>query len=210
MAPPASVPHEGYQTLQRLDASVHYNEWLGQKFRAHLGNRVLEVGAGIGTVTRQIEAGRERVVALEIEPVYVGHLKNAFRDKPHVRPYLADVAQADWDDLKAEQIDSILLSNVLEHIEDDAGAVARFARLLQPGNALVIYVPALPFLYGSMDEAVGHFRRYTPSTLRRVLEDNGFALERLEWMNVLGIPGWLVNGRLLKRRSVPPFQHKVY
>ena len=202
--------HEGYNTLLRMDGAPNYNAWLGRRIRAHLGRRVLEVGAGIGTITREIEAGRELVIALEVDSFYVDRLKNRFRGKPHVRPYLSDVALADWEALRAERLDSILLSNVLEHVEDDAGAVRRFRQVLPPGGVLVVLVPALPALYGTLDEAVGHFRRYTPGTLRAVLEGNGFAVETLAWMNLLGIPGWFVNGRLLRRRAVPPLQLRLY
>ena len=60
-----------------------------------------------------------------------------------------------------------MLSNVLEHIEDDAAAVRRFRSVLPEGGRLVILVPALPALYGSIDEAIGHFRRYTPGVSGR-------------------------------------------
>lgn len=201
---------EGLVTLERMDNATNYNAWLGRKFNEHLGQRVLEIGAGIGTITREIEAGRELVVALEIEQHYVEQLQEKFRDKAHVRPYLSDVALADWPSLKRERIDSILLSNVLEHIPDDAGAVRRFREILEPGGKVVIFVPALQQLFGSMDEAVGHYRRYTPATLRAVLENNGFTVRRLDWMNLVGIPGWFLNARVFKRRSIPPFQLKVY
>lgn len=202
--------HEGYNTLLRMEGAPNYNAWIGRQLRPYLGKRVLEVGAGIGTITRQIEDACELLIALEVDPFYVDRLKNQFRGKPHVRPYLSDVALADWEALRAERIDSVVLSNVLEHIPDDAGAVRRFAQVLQPGGALLILVPALPRLYGSIDEAVGHHRRYTPEALREVLEGAGFTVERLSWMNLLGIPGWFVNGRLLKRRVVPPLQLKLY
>lgn len=202
--------HEGYNTLLRMDSAPNYNAWLGRKLRAHLGQRVLEVGAGIGTITRQLEKGRELVLALEVDPFYVEKLKNLFKNKPHVKPILSGVESADWDKLKPYNIDSIVLSNVLEHIEDDGAAVANFKRVLVPGGRLVILVPALPQLFGTIDEAVGHFRRYTPETLRAVLEGQGFAVETLEWINLVGIPGWFMNGRVFKRRAVPPLQLKLY
>jgi SAM-dependent methyltransferase len=99
---------------------------------------------------------------------------------------------------------------VLEHIEDDALAVRQFRSVLRPGGRLVTLVPALPVLYGTIDQAIGHFRRYTPDTLRKVIQAGGFRIDRLEWMNVLGIPGWFLNNRILKRRSVPPLQLRVY
>jgi SAM-dependent methyltransferase len=208
--PLTASPDGGRVTLERMDGAQNYNSFLGRKFRSHLGKRVLEIGAGIGTITREIEKDRELVLALEIEQHYVDKLTAAFSDKPHVRPYLSDVALADWPTLKAERIDSILLSNVLEHIPDDAGAVRRFREILDPGGRLVIFVPALQALFGSMDRAVGHYRRYSPDTLRPVLEHNGFSIQAMEWMNLLTIPGWFLNGRVFKREAVPALQLKVY
>jgi SAM-dependent methyltransferase len=193
----ADNQHEGYTTLERMDG-------------AHLGRRVLEIGAGIGTITEKLEEGLELLVALEVDRFYVDRLKNKFRGKPHVRPYLSDVALADWESLKAERLDTIVLSNVLEHIPDDGAAVRRFRQILPTGGRVVVLVPALPQLFGSIDEAVGHYRRYTMSGLREVLEGNGFEVEKLEWMNLVGIPGWFMSSRVMRRRSVPRFQLKVY
>jgi SAM-dependent methyltransferase len=206
----ADNQHEGYTTLERMDGATHYNQWLARRFREHLGRRVLEIGAGIGTITRELEPGLELLIALEVDRFYVDRLKNLFRGKPHVRPYLSDVALADWESLKAEKLDTIVLSNVLEHIPDDSAAVRRFRQILSPGGRVVILVPALPQLFGAIDEAVGHHRRYTPATLRAVLEGNGFEVEKLEWMNLVGMPGWFVNSRLLRRRAVPKLQLKLY
>jgi SAM-dependent methyltransferase len=210
-AAPSSESLEGYATLARLEGGApNYNAWLGARFREHAGARVLEVGAGIGTITAQLEAGRERMIALEVEPFYVERLTNRFRGKPHVRPYLADVALADWESLRSERLDTLVLSNVLEHIEDDAAAVRRFRQVLVDGGRALFLVPALPALFGALDEAVGHFRRYTPESLRTVLEGNGFVLEKLEFMNLVGIPGWFFNGRVLRRRVLPPLQLRLY
>lgn len=202
--------HEGYSSLERMDGANNYNAWLGRRFREHLGKRVLEIGAGIGTITRELEAGRELLIALEVDRFYVDRLRNMFRGKPHVRPYLSDVALADWESLKSERIDTIVLSNVLEHIPDDGAAVRRFRQILPVGGKVVILVPALEQLFGSMDEAVGHYRRYTPQTLRKVLEQNGFTVDTLEWMNLVGIPGWFMNGRVMRRRAVPKLQLRLY
>jgi SAM-dependent methyltransferase len=202
--------HEGYNTLERLEAAPHYNAWLGSKLRPHIGRRVLEVGAGIGTITRQIEAGRERVIALEADAYYAQRLANLFRGSDVVTPVHAPVEETDWESLTTERLDTVLLSNVLEHIHDDAGAVRRFRSVLPVGGRLVLLVPALPALFGSLDEAVGHHRRYTRATLRTLLEANGFELELMESLNFVGIGGWFLNGKILKRRSLPPLQLRIY
>lgn len=201
---------EALATLLQMEEAPHYNAWLGRKFRPYLGHRVLEIGAGIGTITEQIAADRELLIAMEVEPRYVDRLARRFADRPNVRPYLSDVDRAAWDALSEERLDSVVLSNVLEHLQDDAGAVRNFRRVLPPEGRLVVFVPALPFLMGSLDRAVGHHRRYTPSSLRTVLENNGFRVERMEWMNLVGIPGWFLNGRVFKRRGLPPLQLKLY
>jgi SAM-dependent methyltransferase len=202
--------HEGYNTLERLEAAPHYNAWLGSKLRPHLGKRVLEVGAGIGTLTKEIAEGRERVIALEADPYYAQRLSNLFRRSPVVQPLHAPVEETDWGALGKENLDTVFLSNVLEHIEDDAGAVRHFRSVLPPGGRLVVLVPGLPGLFGTLDEAVGHHRRYTPQTLRTVIEGNGFEIESMEWLNLLGILGWYLNGKILKRRVLPALQLRIY
>jgi len=207
----ADNAHEGYSTLTNLETKAqNYNAWLAERFKAFAGQRILEIGAGIGTITAHLATGRQKVIALEVDPFYVRRLQNRFRGQPQVEPHLSDVALADWQQLRAQNLDTIVLSNVLEHIADDAQAVQLFARVLQPSGRLLVFVPALPVLFGSIDEAVGHHRRYTPKTLRAVLEANGFEVERLEWMNLIGIPAWFLNGRLLKRRVLPPLQLRLY
>lgn len=207
----ADNQHEGYSTLAHLEAGApNYNRWLAGTFRKWAGARVLEIGAGIGTITAHLAPGRELVTALEVDPFYVRRLKNRFRGSAHVEPYQGDVALADWEALRARRFDTIVLSNVLEHIPDDAGAVQTFAKILPAGGALILFVPALPALFSSLDEAVGHHRRYTPQSLRAVLEQNGFEVEALQWMNLVGIPGWVLNGHVLKRRVLPPLQLRLY
>jgi SAM-dependent methyltransferase len=202
--------HEGYNTLARMEgAAPNYNAWLGRRFKEFCGARVLEVGAGIGTFTALLAEGAELVVALEVDNFYVKRLQNRFRDQPQVVPHLSDIALADWEFLKKQKFDSIVLSNVLEHIPDDGDAVRRFAKILPKGGKLIVFVPALPALFGSMDEAVGHHRRYTPQTLRAVLEANGFEVGPLDWMNLIGIPGWFVNAKIFKKRATSPLRTRV-
>jgi SAM-dependent methyltransferase len=202
--------HDGYNTLLQMDQAPRYNAWLGRKLRPYLGRRILEIGAGIGTITREIAAGRELVIALEADPFYIQRLRNVFRGSGVVRPLHAPVEQTDWEAIAHERPDTVVLSNVLEHIEDDEAAVKRFRSVLPEGGRLVILVPALPVLYGSIDRAIGHYRRYTPRTLRDVIQPAGFQVESMEWLNLFGIPGWFFNNRILRRRSVPGLQVRLY
>jgi SAM-dependent methyltransferase len=201
--------HGGYRTLQVMDHAPQYAAWLASVMRPHLGQRVLEVGAGIGTITRHL-VDRELVVPLDMEPRYVQQLENAFRDRANVRPLCADAANLDLEALRRERFDTVILSNVLEHIEDDVGALRRFREVLVPGGRLLLVVPALQAIYGSMDREVGHFRRYNRRGLSQVVTEAGFHVDKLRAMNPLGVPGWALNALLLHRTEVPELQLRVY
>lgn len=203
--------HEGYNTLLRMeDGAPNYNRWLAKTLSPHLGQRVLEVGAGIGTMTRLFAPGRDLVIALEVDAYYVERLTNLFRHWPNVKPVLADAQKVDWDALTPLRPDTAVLSNVLEHIEDDIGVARSICRILPAGGRLVVLVPALPALYGSLDRAVGHYRRYTRQGIERVLREAGFAEVATRWLNLTGIAGWFVNGRIFRRRAMPPIQLRLY
>lgn len=201
---------EGHRTLVEIERQApNYNAWVARRIAAHAGQRVLEVGAGIGTITAHLLRDRQLVTALEVEPTYVGELKRRFSGIEHVKVLERD-ASKDLTDLAADHYDTIVMCNVLEHVPDDAAALKALRALTDRGAKLVVLVPALPALFGAIDEAVGHHRRYTPSLLTGVIERAGFEVTKLEWTNPLGIPGWLFNGRLLKRREMPPVQLAVF
>ena len=100
--------------------------------------------------------------------------------------------------------------NVLEHIEDDARALGTFFDVLEPGGRLILLVPALRALYGSLGRALDHFRRYERSELVDKLRRAGFEVEASWFFNLLGVAGWYVNSRILKRTTFPPVQLTLY
>jgi hypothetical protein len=88
-------------------------------------------------------------------------------------------------------------------VREDRLSLATLFRLLQPGGRLILLVPALPSIYGTLDRALGHFRRYTPAELRHKYAEAGFRMRHLEYFNLAGIPGWWFTGRVLKRELIP-------
>ena len=147
-------------------------------------------------------ADRERVVLTDTEPYYLGRLRERFAGRPHVT--VAELRlPALSPGLAAERLDSVVCLNVLEHIEDDGAALSAMHQLLQPGGRLVLLVPALRALHGTLDEALGHFRRYVPAELSTKLRAAGFRVRHLEYFNLAGIPGWWLAGRVLRRRLIP-------
>src|SRR5450830_1840109 len=194
----------GALTLRRMGELSDYSRWLHDRFEAWLGSRVLEVGSGVGNQTRFF-ADRERVVASDIEPHYVRELLNRFEKQGNVRvaSFRFPLTEEDRADLERERIDTIVCLNVLEHIEDDAGTLTDFLRVLQQGGHLALLVPALPALYGTLDENLRHYRRYEKGALATLIARAGFAVESVRYLNRPGVLGWWLNSRLLRRRVLP-------
>ena len=90
-------------------------------------------------------------------------------------------------------------ANPLEHVEDDSGFVGEAAGIMESGR-LIVFVPAMESLYGSMDSQAGHFRRYSKGRLRKLMADNSLDIVRLSYFNSAGAAGWFVTNRILKMR----------
>jgi 2-polyprenyl-3-methyl-5-hydroxy-6-metoxy-1,4-benzoquinol methylase len=194
----------GVRTLRRMARLGAYNRWLHAAFEAYLGERVLEVGAGVGNQT-QYFVHRERVIAADIEADYVNELQAKFGHRPGVRvaSFSFPLGADEVADLQRERLDTVVCLNVLEHIEDDRATLEDFARILRPGGHLVLIVPSMPSLYGTLDVHLHHFRRYERETLRQLLVETGFEPETVRYMNRLAVPGWWLNSRVLKRKVLP-------
>jgi glycosyltransferase involved in cell wall biosynthesis len=198
----------GYQTLLRLSRAEKYNRWLFGQLAPHLGQRVLEIGAGIGTLTRYM-AGRELVVATDINARYLRILANTFERHTRVEVQPLDLADFDPATLAHHRLDTVVCVNVLEHIEDDRLTLRRVREALVPGGRLVLLVPAHQWLYGAIDRAIDHFRRYERPELVARMEEAGFRVEHTSFFNRIGILGWYANSVLMRRTRVPGFQVRL-
>ena len=201
----------GLITLRRMESLGSYNEWLHQRFESHLGGRILEVGSGVGNQTRFF-IDSERIVASDIEPHYLRELTAKFGKRSNVRiaSFRFPLSDADRADLLAERIDTIVCLNVLEHIENDRETLADFGRVLPPDGRLALLVPALPRLYGTLDEYLHHFRRYDREPLAALVTGAGFTVEEIRFLNRPGVFGWWLNSRLLRRRVLPRNQLSAF
>jgi glycosyltransferase involved in cell wall biosynthesis len=197
----------GMMTLRRMAALAPYNRWLHERFEKHLGRRILEVGSGVGNQTRYF-VDRERVVASDIEAHYVRELTANFGNRSNVRivSFRFPLTEVDRAVLLDERIDTVVCLNVLEHIEDDRATLRDFASVLPPGGALVLLVPAMPSLYGSLDIYLRHFRRYDRDALVALVAEAGFGVEEARFVNRPGVLGWWLNSRVLKRKVLPRSQ----
>jgi SAM-dependent methyltransferase len=206
-APPAGSAQG--KILERLAEAENYNGWLFDRSRHHLGRRVLDVGAGLGTFCETALPGRELVVALEPDPAFAAALRGRFAREGRVQVVTGKAEELTPDALPGP-FDSIICFNVLEHISDDVAAVRGFREHLAPGGKLLLLVPAHPLLYGRVDRALGHERRYRKGPLRLLLEKSGFAVEFVRHVNPVGALGWLVSTRILARADISRGPLRLY
>jgi 2-polyprenyl-3-methyl-5-hydroxy-6-metoxy-1,4-benzoquinol methylase len=186
------APAENGAHDSALDAlaenAPNYLRWITEMIEPHLGRRVLELGAGIGVITASYAAGRE-VVASDLSDACVAALRRRFEGEPNVAVVQHDLRQV-YD--SGDRFDSVVMLNVLEHIEDDVGVLSALPSVLRPGGTIVIYVPALNALYGKPDRILGHFRRYSKWRFREIAAEAGLQIVTLRYVNALAIPAWWV------------------
>ncbi|HYI45271.1 MAG TPA: methyltransferase [Actinomycetota bacterium] len=199
----------GLEIQQRLEQVDRYNEWIVEQFRPFIGDRIVDVGCAIGNITKQF-IDRELVIGIDVAREFIDEMRARFGDRPNFRAELIDIADPKIMELADEKIDTIVCANVLEHIEDDGRALTHIQEILVPGGRLLLLVPAFRFLFGTMDVADDHFRRYTKPLVQARLQRAGFEIERLYYMNMVGTLGWFVNGRILKRQIVSNSQYSLY
>lgn len=183
--------------LTELSSAGNFTRWIVDEFEPVLGERVLEVGAGLGAIS--IDVARRRptgeVVAVEPAGNVFGQLAERAADVANLA-----VRQLTSSDLLAGGdggFDTVLYVNVLEHIADDGAELVTARQLLRPGGAVGIFVPAMPSLYGSLDYKSGHHRRYTRERLVETIAAAGFVDVDVRYLDVLGVVPYWVMYRLL-------------
>ncbi|MBN2330068.1 MAG: glycosyltransferase [Candidatus Omnitrophica bacterium] len=195
----------GEETLFRLSSVNKYYAIFYDRIAKLIGRRVLEIGSGAGNFTRFL-MNRELVVATDCSSNHLHTIRQRFVENKRFRIHKFDASQPPSDDLKAYRLDTVVCLNVLEHIEDDAAALRNMKSLLTPGGRLILLVPSLKALYGSLDIGLEHYRRYSRKELTEKMESAGFEIERTFFFNMWGVPGWFVNSRILRRKVLPKFQ----
>lgn len=191
--------------LENLDQAGAYVRWVFDEIRPFVGQRVLEVGCGTGTYTAMLGALGARVTAMDIEEEFVRAARAGVAAFPNVEVRVGDVTQQAWE----SEFDTVVMFDVLEHLGDDAAMLRDLAKALQPGGRLILKVPAFAWLHGTLDTAVGHHRRYDDASIGELLRSVGFVRPRVWYFNSVALPGWWLNGKVLKRTTPPAAQIRM-
>jgi glycosyltransferase involved in cell wall biosynthesis len=189
----------GGAILERLNRAPRFTRWMADMLRPFVGDRVLEVGAGTGNMSVHLMP-RSCYWATDVNPLYLDYLVRLGAARPYMRVARTNAMERESYP-RGQSFDTVVCLNVIEHVEDDLQALRNVRDALEVGGRAIILVPYGPGLYGTLDEVLGHFRRYTREQLAGVAERAGFRVEHVLKFNRPGVPAWWLNGRVLHRRT---------
>ena len=194
--------------LDSLAEARNYYAWVMRQFEPYIGATMVEVGAGIGTFSDFILAHPKvrNLVAIEPATNTFPHLRKRFENDRRV-DVRSGYLSAHVETLEA---DGIVAVNVMEHVPDDGLFLRDAFASVKPGGRLLLFVPALPAIFGTLDVAFEHHRRYTRGSLRTVIEGAGWKPVRISYMNLPGIAAWFMAGRVLRKNSIAAADAKTY
>src|SRR5258708_24707541 len=197
----------GSQILGRLNRAPRFTKWMADVVRPYVGEKVLEIGAGTGNLTLQLTP-RKLYWASDINPLYLSYLENVGRNRPYLRVSYTD-GQLGHSYPKEQKFDTVICLNVIEHLADDLGALRNIREVLEDNGRAIVLVPCGPWLLGTLDDVLGHQRRYTRNQLKELTNTAGFRLETMLEFNRVGVIAWWINGKLLRRRTFGLWQIKL-
>lgn len=196
----------GTKTLESMSQAIWYNRWTLRKFSQYLKGKILEIGCGIGSFSMYLSKYGS-LTAIDLNEEYVSNAKN--RVDGQVEVGLGDIEKGEYF-FKDRVFNTIVCINVLEHTKDDIKVIKNIHKLLAPEGFLVILVPAHRFLYNSIDDSIGHFKRYEKEELKKLLEKNNFEIVKLKKLNFLGSIGWFIAGKFFKEKKVSEGKIKIF
>ena len=200
----------GRGSLNNITGTPQYVNWMTAALRPHVRDTVLELGAGIGNITSRLMGRRLVYLAAEKDTLYLHALQNRFLRTPNVSVRKLDAGSSEDLATIEQPVETVLCLNVLEYVEDPERTLTRIRECLHPGGSLLVLVPQGPTLYGTLDETLGHKRRFTQAELRSLLERTGFTISRMYQLNKFGTPAWLMHGRVFRRKHISKITLKLF
>ena len=185
----------GSKTLEIMGAASWYHKWMIARVKKYINGDILEVGAGLGNVTKLL-VKYGNVTAIDFDKRYLSKLK-----KKKYNAGFGDIEKGQYffstkSGHRGKKFDTIVSTNVLEHIGNDKRALKNMFRLLKKEGRLILLVPAHQWAYGKIDRELGHLRRYNKQGLTKMFLEVGFKIEAARYLNWFSLPGWILNGRI--------------
>ena len=181
--------------LVALAECRNHRKWFADFARPYLGDHPIEIGSGLGDYAREWIPLVERFTATDADEAMVIGLKREMAEYANV-----DVRQILLPSTARANHSCLISYNVLEHIEDDIGALRSMTRLVRRDGYLVLVCPAFPFAMSPVDIATGHVRRYTRRSMTAALIDAGLEVVDVRYANSLGLICYYAFTSLLRKQ----------
>lgn len=205
---PDDTPYEAWD-LEALSNIPNYQEWIISAFRPYLSGEAAEIGAGTGTFSLRLLEHVDRLDLVEPASNMVSELQRKFAGNADIT-IISRTIEDYLDTAPLASMDSVVLVNVMEHIKDDIRALSGLYGILRPGGHLLIFVPALGWLFSAMDVALGHFRRYRRGRFRNMVRSAGFEVVSARYFDILGVVPWWIVHTVGGRTRFSPRLSKLY
>jgi 2-polyprenyl-3-methyl-5-hydroxy-6-metoxy-1,4-benzoquinol methylase len=204
----------GKETLDLFAETHRFNQWMFSNLAPFCKDNILEIGSGIGNISKLLLEKFNKVYLSDLREKYCDILEKQFSGDPHLQNvYPLDLGEPNLHQshpMLIGHFDSVIASNVVEHLEDDRLAIRNCYDMLKPEGRLVVLVPAYGFLYNGLDKKLGHFRRYNRSSMTGLLKAEGFSVIHTQYFNTAGIFGWWLSGSVQKKTMLPKNQLDLY
>lgn len=203
------VDIEGHNTLNVIEKADKFNKWMFDTIDPYCVGEILEIGSGIGNISKFFVNKQRQIILSDLRDNYCEILKEKFSNSV----LKINLTHPDFDKKYAalfETFDTLFALNVIEHIEDDILAIANCKKLLKNDGVLIILVPAYQWLFSNFDKELEHFRRYSRKSLKNIIIKNKLEVRKLFFFNLIGIFGWLLSGKILRKKTIPEGQMSLF
>ncbi len=187
-----------------------FNRWMADTVEPFVQSDVLEIGAGIGNLTQFLCPGRTRYVATDNNGEHLDFLRARLKQSSNVATTICEASYPRDFVAFRKSFDTVICLNVLEHIPDDEATLANILTALKPEGQAIILVPQGSAAFGSLDEVLLHQRRYSESELTRKMTSSGFRVAKVIPFNRVTYPAWILNSRILRRRTFSNAQLRCF
>jgi len=199
--------YTGYD-LDVMSSAKNYNNWILDGFRPYINHKVIEIGAGQGSLSELMLKQCTSLISIEPDEANYNIICNKFKGNNRATVFLGflnDLPQ------EVEKADTIFYINVLEHVENEVEELSLAKELLNPEGHICVFVPALQILYGAIDKQVGHYRRYSKKYLIDLFENKlNMKIVKINYFDIVGVIPWYILSCVFKLTGQNQTTVKIY
>ncbi|MFG6686942.1 class I SAM-dependent methyltransferase [Mariniflexile sp. HNIBRBA6329] len=204
----------GAMTLDVISKANKFNQWMYQTIKPFCKGNILEIGSGIGNISNFFIHDNFNIFLSDIRANYCLELERKFHTFENFSgTEMINLTDPDFEKNYAKHLqkyDTVFALNVVEHIHNDELAIQNCHKLLAQNGHVIILVPSYQSLFNQFDKELGHYRRYNKTSLTNVFSKSSFEIMHKQYFNFIGIFGWYISGKILKNKTIPKEQMKLY